>query len=260
MDELLHSILANPYFVNIASNLLFLILVVLVGLIVYQVTGRRALLRFFRIERTKRINLYLSHLRVNPFGAIGMDGTPRSFGGTAIPFAESRNVAIFQRLFNYVVPGVSSQPGLLKWLLISDVEVVPLVSPLTEGNIDTSTTAICLGSPGYNLVSGWAERLGAICRFANDNTALSMRGLPPLTDTRQGFVQRVVSPDATCFYVAGPSELATNGAAYFLATQWRYLRQRFGDDRSFCVIVQISDQDLRVNAIVVERMESSQQA
>ncbi len=259
MDELLHSILANPYFVNIASNLLFLMLLAFVGVVVYNVTGRRALLKFFRIERTKRINLYLSHLRVNQFGAIGMDGRPRSFGGTAIPFAESRNVAIFQRLFNYVVPGVSSQPGLLKWLLISDVEVVPLVSPLTEENIDTSTTAICLGSPGYNLVSGWAERLGAIGRFTNDNTALSMRGLPPLTDARQGFVQRVVSPDATCFYVAGPSELATNGAAHFLATRWRYLRQRFGDDRSFCVIVQISDQDFWVNAIVVERMESSQQ-
>lgn len=255
------SLMTNPYFVNVISDFLFLALLVLLGLVIHCLTRRRALLRFFHIHRTKRINLYLSHLRVKKFGALGVDGESRSFRGTAIPFFESRNIGLFQRLFNYVVPGLKDQPGFLRWLLISDVDVVPLPSPLREEDIDTSTTAICLGSPGYNVVSKWAEeRLRTIGRFTSDNVALSLRGLPPLTDLHQGFVQRVVSPEGiTCFYAAGPSELGTNGATYFLATQWHHLRKRFGDDKSFCVVVQMAEHDLRVSTIVVERgaLESS---
>src|SRR5260370_20498905 len=122
--------MTNPYFINVASNFIFLSILVVLGLVVHYLTKRRALLKFFRIGKTKRINLYLSRLRVSPFAAIGVDCLPRSFGGLAIPFAESRYITLFQRLFNYGVPVVASQPGLLKWLLVFDVEVVSLTSPL----------------------------------------------------------------------------------------------------------------------------------
>ena|SRR5882724_570614 len=93
-----------------------------------------------------------------------------------IPFSESQFIGLFQRLFNRLVPGLEGQPGPLRWLFISDVDVSPLVSPLHEESIDKSTTAISLGSPGYNVVSRWAEDgLGAIGRFcgADDRNSQS---------------------------------------------------------------------------------------
>jgi hypothetical protein len=245
----------NSYVVNVLSNFITLALLVFLGFVVQRLAGRRALLKFFRIQKTKRINLYLSNLSVVAGGALGVDRKPRSFGETAIPFAESQFIGLFQRLFNRLVPGLEGQPGPLRWLSISDVDVSPLVSPLQEESIDKSTTAISLGSPAYNVVSRWAEDgLGAIGRFAHDNRALAIEGLPPLTDTRQGFIQRVVdSGGTTCFYAAGCSTLGTIGAAYFLATKWRYLHGRFGDKISFCVLLQMDGQDFRKCAIVAER-------
>ena len=70
----------NPWFQDIASNLLTLAILIVLGWLVYYSDSRRHRLSFFGIQRTKKLVVYLSHLRVQRGGAIGVDGTPRSFG------------------------------------------------------------------------------------------------------------------------------------------------------------------------------------
>jgi len=113
----------NPYFQNVASEFIAIAIIVLVSWTAYRFTQRRALLRFFHCVGTKRVVLYLSNLKIRTGGAIGVDEQPRSFGETAIPLSEVNIIPWFQRLFNFLVPGLSSQPGIFRWLLISDVTV-----------------------------------------------------------------------------------------------------------------------------------------
>src|SRR5438046_10765406 len=80
----------NSYVVNVLSNFISLALLVFLGFVAQRLAGRKALLKFFRIQKTKRINLYLSNLSVVAGGALGVDRKPRSFGETAIPFSESQ--------------------------------------------------------------------------------------------------------------------------------------------------------------------------
>lgn len=66
-------------FLNVASEFIALSLIVLVGWVLYYFTRRSPLLAFFNIKKPKRIVLYLSHLRIQPGGAIGIGNVPRSF-------------------------------------------------------------------------------------------------------------------------------------------------------------------------------------
>src|SRR2546423_4358273 len=75
----------NPYVQNVLSEFIALGLLFLMGLIVYHFTHRRLLLRFFNINSSKRIVVYLSHLRIRPTGALGIDGQVRSFAESALP-------------------------------------------------------------------------------------------------------------------------------------------------------------------------------
>ena len=79
----------NPYFQNVVSNFLALAILIVLGLLVYYSGSRRPRLSFFGIQRTKKLVVYLSHLRVRSGGAIGVDGSPRSFGESAIPDYEA---------------------------------------------------------------------------------------------------------------------------------------------------------------------------
>jgi hypothetical protein len=65
----------NPWFQNVASNFLALAILIVLGLLVYYSGSRRPRLSFFGIQRTKKLVVYLSHLRVRSGGAIGVDGT-----------------------------------------------------------------------------------------------------------------------------------------------------------------------------------------
>ena len=135
MKEIMKGILKNDYFVNVASEFIALLLLIAFGWIIYHLTKRRKLLKFFNLSQSKRIVVYLSHLRIQSGGAIGIDELPRSFGESAIALTEVRFIHIFQRLFNLIVPGVDNLPGFLRKLLVSDVEVLFTESPLSSGEV-----------------------------------------------------------------------------------------------------------------------------
>lgn len=253
---MLQKILNNPYFQNVASEFIALGLIILVGWVIYHFTTRSPLLTFFNIRRSKRIALYLSRLRILEGGAVGIDNVPRSFRASAIPLYEADLIPVFQRLFNFIIPGVDSLPGFLKRVLISDVDVEILCSPLTEDEVERNTTFIAIGSPGYNAASRRAENsFRSPAKFVNDNRAIELSGCPPLSDEECSFVQKVLDQanGQTAFYVAGRTILGTKGAAYFLATQWRYLGKKFPNNKPFCVMLRITSDDGRKYEVLYER-------
>lgn len=248
--------LSNPYFQNVVSEYIALGLLIVVAWIVVRATGRRRLLRFFAIKSDRRLVIYLSNLNIRAGGATGVDGAPRSFAEAAVPAYEVELIRPFQRLFNFVVPGVESLPGPLKWLLMSDVSVEVVPSPAQTDEVERVSTLIAIGSPGYNAASSRIEDgLHSLGRFTADNAAVEVDGAPPLVDHTYAFVQRVVDPATgqTVFYVAGPASVGTAGAAHFLVTRWSELGKKYPGTTRFCIMLRVSAANPRQHEIVFER-------
>jgi hypothetical protein len=221
-----------------------------VGAGVLLVLGRwRALMRFWDIRETRKLRIYLSHLRIVPGGAIDAQGTPRSYQGSVVTQLESEMGAFLRGLFVADVPGGGIQPNWTKALLLvnADVDVQP--SPAHAGQIDPDGTVISLGSPGYNSVSAAIE-VSSPVKFGSNNSSILLPGGLAVTNPRQSVVVRLRSGGRTWFYVAGLSEGGTAAAAYYLATAWRRLDKTHRSSPSFFVVIEIVGNDHR-NAHVV---------
>jgi hypothetical protein len=142
---------------NLVSDVVFILVAIAIGWLVYSLSHRATLLKFFGIDDSHRIAIYLSNLRVESGGSIGIDGRARSYEGSAAAFGEMVVADRFRDLFNYILPSLSERPGLLSKLLISDFQVHLLHSPLDSAQIERSASFITLGSPAYNAASGFAE-------------------------------------------------------------------------------------------------------
>jgi hypothetical protein len=239
---------------NLVAELLFLFILLALGWLLYRVTHRRSLLSFFGITHSKRLVVYLSNLSIRQGGAVGVDGLPRSFGESALPAYEVDLIPWLQRLFNYVVPGTTEQPGLLKWLQLSDVAVEFVPSPFDESAIESESTFIAVGSPGYNRASSYIEgSLHSIGRFVDDNCAIALAETSPLHSDHYAFVQRAGSARQRAFYLAGVSSRATTGAVRYLVSQWRDLNKKYPGGKPFCVMLRITSEDGSKYQIVYER-------
>jgi hypothetical protein len=238
---------------GVIANTIFFVFTVLVGWSAFLLFRRRGLLKFFAVGENKRITIYLSNIRVVQGGSIGTDGKKRNYSGTTVTLGESTQGNLFLNLFSYLVPGLSSQPGVLKYLSVSDVQVVVSPSPLSVDDIDKTSTIVTLGSPGYNIVSKWVqETLNPRMFFTNDNSAISVKGLPNITDAKQSFIQRIYDSHNKrwVFYTAGLSELGTIGAAYFLASGWRPLFKKFTSEK-FEHVISVNLQNCQESTIVI---------
>jgi hypothetical protein len=239
---------------NIVADLLFLGILPVLGWLAYRLARRGPLLRFFGIERSKKLFVYLSNLRIQPGGGLGVDGLPRSFGESAIPAYEATLMPGLQRTFNYVVPGMEALPGFLKRLLLSDVSVEVLPSPLEVSEVEGDSSFIAVGSPGYNLASRYVEdSLHSIGRFTDDMSAIALPGAPALDGDHYAFVQRAGNARQQAFYVAGITSRATTGAVRFLATRWRRLAEKYPNDAPFCVMLRVTSEDGSNCQVIYER-------
>jgi len=222
--------------------------------LLYRLTSRGPLLAFFGIKRPKRLVVYLSNLSIQQGGALGVDGLPRKFRESALPAYEADLMPWLQRLFNYVVPGTNEQPGFLKWLQLSDVAIEFVPSPFHESEIESDSTFIAVGSPGYNRASSYVEdSLHSIGWFTNDMNAITLAEASPLHGDHYAFVQRAGNPKQQAFYAAGITSRATTGAVRYLVTQWRYLHEKYPGGKPFCVMLRITSEDGAKYQIVYER-------
>jgi hypothetical protein len=142
---------------NIVSDILFCLILVILGWVIFVITQRNKLLKFFGVYEHRRIVAYLSNLRIIRRGAIGIDGRRYSYQGAASAFLEMRVANQFRDMFNYLLPSLSERPGILSKLLISDVQVQLIHSPLCESELEPSSSFLILGSSAYNIASKFAE-------------------------------------------------------------------------------------------------------
>lgn len=241
---------------GLIANFVFLIFTIVFGWSVFLIARRRRLLKFFNVAKSKRLIIYLSNIRVMQGGSIGIDGISRSYSGTTVTFKESLRSSLFQSLFNYLVPGLSHQPGLLKYLLVSDVKIEIQPSPTRIEDLDKNSTIITLGSPGYNLASDWTEKnLLPPIRFKDDNRKIYVEGLEDITNTRQAFVQRLYDSknERFVFYTAGLSELGTVGAVYFLVSNWRNLYKDYKNKSSFSLVIEVNEKNEQDSIVVIRK-------
>jgi hypothetical protein len=240
---------------DLLASLIWTGVIVAVGWLLIR-KKRTRLIQFFGVERERRVVIYWSLVRVLQGGSVGVDNRPRGYYGPTIPSGELDLIAVYQRLFNYVVPSLQEQPGFLRNLLLSDVKVEISPSPLRKEDIDRGSSLVSFGSPGYNVVSQWIEdELRAVGRFVPDMAAVEVDGIQPFHGMLSGFIQRVRIQDGPtmAFYVAGVSERATKAAAYYLASRWEDLQRRFGNRENFCVVIRAANDDFRNCTVLLER-------
>ena len=221
------------------ANLVFLIFMAFVGWSLFAITHRKSLYSFFNVTSSRRLIIYLSNLQVVRGGAIGVDARPRSYQGITVTFFEYSVSEALRRMFYYPIQTITGQPGLLRKLFISDIQIEIKASPLSEAEIDGTASIVSLGSPAYNVVSGYIEQnLHSYCRFQNDFRQMILDNAPPISDTTQAFIERLVDTDnnRSVFYVAGLSEIGTVGAMQFLTFEWKRLYKKYRD-RPFSIMV-----------------------
>jgi len=227
---------------GVLANLAFLIILIAFAWIIFISTKRRTLYGFFNIKSSQRLVLYLSNLRIIKGGTIGIDNKTRNYEGTAVTFYEYLVSDTFRRIFYYPIQPLIEQPGILKRILFSDVNVQILKSPLEKSEIDNNASIISIGSPGYNAVSKYIEEdLNSNCRFDKDYVHISIKGIPSISDPTQAFIERIIDSNnnRSVFYVAGISEAGTTGAMHILTMEWNRLRKKYGNDKPFVIVVKV---------------------
>lgn len=160
---------------NVVANIITVVLTILVGFLWYSVFGRRALTSFFGVHQKKYLRIYTGHIPHPgvPMGLVGFE-----------EFNEAKNL---EGLFKSVIPGLGDQPGLLKFLQLTDVRTEILSAPHDNPEIRLDCSIISLGSSSSNRASRLLEsELHSPVRF--DGANLHIPNLPIITNIRQGVV------------------------------------------------------------------------
>lgn len=147
----------NTVGLNLLSDVIFSVGIFLLSFGSYLLTQRIRLLKFFCVDKSKKLTIFTSNLVVEKYGSTGNDGIPYSFQGTAIPYEESKAASQIHNLFNYFLPSQFEKPGLVSKILISDIDAKILPAPKSANIIEKSSTVVSLGFPPYNIISKLIE-------------------------------------------------------------------------------------------------------
>jgi hypothetical protein len=245
-------------FSGVIANAIFAILIIVIGWIIYYLTERRRLIKFFGIADSKRLVIYISSLRIVSRGSIGVDNIPRSYTGPAVVYNEQYIASKFKERFNYLIPSLSDSPSFLSKILFSDITIVIVPSPLNINEVEAISSIVTLGSPGYNFVSSMIEdNEKSAIKFIQDNRAIQITSIPNITNGANGFIQRLVinndNKKRSLFYVGGLTELGTVGAANYLVFNWKTLRRKYNDNESFVIVLRFLTSNINNYSIDFER-------
>lgn len=151
---------------NIVADIVILLLAILLGWLWVTLTKRRKLQQFFATSASKRLVVYLSNLRVMTFGAVGISGRRMSYQGSSVAHGEMQGANRIRDLFSFIIPSITDSSSALRRVLLSDVLVQVLISPLTTNELEADAPFVSLGSPAYNVASRYIEdECGSIARF-----------------------------------------------------------------------------------------------
>lgn len=221
---------------GVVANTVFVVVLVVVPLIFVRSRRRSRMLRFFGLQKARRLVIYTSSLKVIPGGSRDAAGNARSYQGGAIPEYEFKIVLDMTQLFRYAVPELEGQPAFLKRMSFTDVRGRVVPSPPTEADIDQSASLVSIGSPAYNSVSAWIEgKESCGLRISPGKISGEFEDDAP----NACVVQKVVEEDGrSFFYVAGHNIQGTTQAANYLTGEWKELQKQYGDS-GFWVILHV---------------------
>jgi len=227
---------------GVASNAIFFILLLVLGG-VWFLFWRRQLLSLFRVSSSKQLTIYLSRIQVQRGGAVGPDGLARTFQGSTVTTIESSCASQIAGLFEYLMPGLQAQPGILKTLLTRDISVSVSPSPQIFAPQSVVGTIVTVGSPGYNSVSAWAQGLNPKAAFSQNNDRIVTQTNRQITDPTIGVVQILYDAQSQrrVFYLAGLSEAGTSAALLYVALKWQKLYSLLGSNDVVCCLVKVQN-------------------
>lgn len=234
-----------------ASVIFFVVLLSLGG--GWFLWRRQRLLNFFKVSSKRGITIYLSRLQIILGGATDVNGVRRTFAGPVVTAAEAGASTVLGSVFEYLIPGLENQPGILKTLFTRDISVLVEPSPTSIAALPNDRTIVAVGSPGYNCVSEWTQNaLNPLICFDRNNSALLPQGQQPVTDPLQGMVQVLwdANHSRRVFYVAGVSEAGTAAALLYLARKWDELRKNLGGRQTYACLVRMQGGEPRLLATV----------
>jgi len=228
---------------SVVGNVVTIVLTVGVGILLVLARWR-ALMRFWDIRDTKKLRIYLSHLRIVPGGALDAHGVARTYQGRVVTQLETETAALVKSLFFAAIPGEAIQPNWLKALLLVNADVQVCPSPDSASKIDPEGAVLSLGSPGYNTISEMINANSPV-KFGPNNSKIVLPGDLTITDPHHSVVVRIRFGGRTWFYAAGLAEGGTAAAAYYLASSWKRLDRVYRGSPSFFVLLETTGDDYR---------------
>lgn len=151
-------------------------------------------------------------------------------------------------------------PGSAKFrfavMTLKNVEEEPMVIRPVSSSTDAGVYVVPSGTVWLPPGSELAHKPRNTDDEADVPSAIQVGDVPDIVDPTYGFVERVSDPNADrmLFYVAGLSEFATTGAAYYLASEWRSLERKYSEDQSFLVMLRLQAPDFTKWSVVFERV------
>jgi hypothetical protein len=224
----------NEIGINILANLITVVVLLVMGWFFYVLFGRRKLMSFFGVEREKILRIYV--------GSVSNPNAPKGFVG----FEEISEAKNLEALFKSVIPGLADQPGLLKFLQVSDIQTIILPAAPDSKDVTLAHSLISLGCPWSNFASSLLEKeLRSPVKFNGDPFFLQIPRLPRITAENQGIVVKICRGDRHYFYIAGKLEPTTAGCARYLIQNWKLMRKKYGDKTSFYYLLEVMDDNLK---------------
>jgi hypothetical protein len=101
---------------NLISDICLGALIFAISWLAILITGRIPLRRFFYTSKTKRLVIYISNIKVLPFGSIGLSGRPVAYARESVNYGEMKTANQFRSLFSFISPRTD---GASKWSFIS---------------------------------------------------------------------------------------------------------------------------------------------
>ncbi len=77
------------------------------------------------------------------------------------------------------------------------------------------------------------------CSVKYAEQILYVPNFQPITNPRQGVVVKICANGNHYFYVAGATEPTTAGCARYLMKNWRVMRKKYGDNKSFFYLIEV---------------------
>jgi hypothetical protein len=220
--------------INILANLITVVVLLVLGWLFYVFFGRRKLMSFFGVEREKILRIYV--------GSVSNPNAPKGFVG----FEEISEAKNLEGLFKSVIPGLADQPGLLKFLQVSDIQTTILPAAPNSKDVTLAHSLISLGCPWSNSASSLLEKeLQSPVKCNWDPFSIQIPRLPPITAENQGIVVKICRGEKHYFYVAGKLEPTTAGCVRFLIQNWKLMRKKYGDKTSFYYLLEVKDDSMK---------------